>query len=110
MAVPFKDIVVAKRVGKTEEEVSQLINEGFVPGRDAYFKIITRILEKNKSGFLVGDGITFADIVVVENLTTLQKNQLFEASKYPELAALREKVYAIPAIKKWVEARPDTQY
>ena len=30
--------------------------------------------------------------------------------KYPTLKALREKVEALPAIKKWMEARPKTEF
>ncbi|CAB97240.2 glutathione transferase [Caenorhabditis elegans] len=104
----FKQIVIAKRDGKTAEEIEKIHTEIFLPAKDSYFKIINGILEKSKSGFLVGDSLTFADIVVVENFTTLDKNHYCNASEQPRLTALREKVYAIPAIKHWVETRPDT--
>lgn len=108
--VPFRDLILAEMAGKKPDEIAKLAKETFVPGRDAYFKSINKILGKSKSGFLVGDKLTFADLVVVENVTTLEKNKLFNASEQPKLAALRKKVYAIPAIKKWVASRPDTQY
>lgn len=106
----FRERIMAHFAGKSQEEIAKITSEVVIPARDSYFKILNGLLEKSKSGFLVGDSITFADIVISENITTLEKNQLFVASEQPNLAALREKVYAIPAIRKWVEARPDTQY
>ncbi|CAB61104.1 glutathione transferase [Caenorhabditis elegans] len=106
--VSIKEVGKASAAGKSAEEVGKIIQSDLVPARDAFFVIINKILEKSKSGFLVGDGLTIADIVIVECITTLDKHQLFTASEQPKLVALREKVYAIPAIKKWVEIRPDT--
>ncbi|CAB61103.1 glutathione transferase [Caenorhabditis elegans] len=106
----FREVGKAHAAGKPAEEIAKIMQSDVVPARDAFFVIINGILEKSKSGFLVGDGLTFADIVVVECITTLDKNQLFTPAGEPKLVALREKVYAIPAIKKWVEIRPDTQY
>jgi glutathione S-transferase len=31
-------------------------------------------------------------------------------AKYPNLKALRDKVDALPAIKKWIEVRPKTEF
>ncbi|EGT48727.1 hypothetical protein CAEBREN_14802 [Caenorhabditis brenneri] len=106
----FSQLLMAQRTGKPAEEVARIASEVAMPARDAFFKIIDGILEKSKSGFLVGDSLTFADIVIVENVTTLEKNQFFTASEHPKIVALREKIYSIPAIKKWVETRPDTQF
>ncbi|PIC25237.1 hypothetical protein B9Z55_018247 [Caenorhabditis nigoni] len=101
---------MAQRSGKSAEEIARISTEVTTPAKEAWFKILNGILDKSKSGFLVGDGLTFADLVAVENVTTLEKNGFLVASEQPKLIALREKVYGIPAIKKWIETRPDTQF
>ncbi|CAB61106.1 glutathione transferase [Caenorhabditis elegans] len=106
----FREFKLAQKAGKSDVEIAKVASEVAIPARDSYFEIITNLLEKSKSGFLVGDGLTFADIVVVESLTNLEKVHFFDASEHPKLAALREKIYAIPAIKSWVDIRPDTIY
>ncbi|PIC25238.1 hypothetical protein B9Z55_018247 [Caenorhabditis nigoni] len=106
----FSELIMAQRSGKSAEEIARISTEVTTPAKEAWFKILNGILDKSKSGFLVGDGLTFADLVAVENVTTLEKNGFLVASEQPKLIALREKVYGIPAIKKWIETRPDTQF
>ncbi|EGT40861.1 hypothetical protein CAEBREN_04473 [Caenorhabditis brenneri] len=106
----FRQLIMAQRAGKSADEIAKISSDVAMPARDSFFKIIEDLLKKSKSGFLVGDGLTFADLVVVENITTLEKNKFFTASENPTIAALREKVYAVPAIKNWVATRPDTQF
>ncbi|PIC25233.1 hypothetical protein B9Z55_018245 [Caenorhabditis nigoni] len=100
----------AKNAGRSDEEVERIRTEVYIPYKDLYFNFLNRILEKSKSGFLVGDGLTFADLVVIENFFNLEKSQNFVFAEHPKLLALKEKVHVIPAIKEWVETRPDTQF
>ncbi|CAP26701.1 Protein CBG06384 [Caenorhabditis briggsae] len=106
----FSELILAQRSGKSAEEIARISTEITTPAKEAWFKILNGILDKSKSGFLVGDGLTFADLVAVENVTTLEKNGFLVASEQPKLIALREKVYGIPAIKKWIDTRPDTPF
>ncbi|CAI2330534.1 unnamed protein product [Caenorhabditis sp. 36 PRJEB53466] len=106
----FRQVIIATRTGKTPEEIAKISEEVAIPARDTYFKILNGILEKSKSGWLVGDGLTFADLVVADNLTTLEKNGFFKPEEQPKLAALREKVNSQPGLKQWIATRPDTQF
>ncbi|CAI2330546.1 unnamed protein product [Caenorhabditis sp. 36 PRJEB53466] len=106
----FVQVITATRAGKPAEEVQKIREEVAIPARDAFFTILNGILEKSKSGFLVGEGLTFADLVIAENLTTLEKNGFFKPAEQPKLAALREKVNSQPGLKEWIATRPDTQF
>ncbi|ULT87917.1 hypothetical protein L3Y34_007238 [Caenorhabditis briggsae] len=106
----FMQFVLAQHNGKPAMEVERLKIEVYAPAKETYLNILNGLLEKSKSGFLVGNGLTFADLVVVENLFSLEKNQHFVAAEHPILLALKEKIYGIPAIKQYVESRPDTQF
>uniref|UniRef100_H2WIW6 glutathione transferase n=1 Tax=Caenorhabditis japonica TaxID=281687 RepID=H2WIW6_CAEJA len=108
--VAMRPLIVAIRGGESEEAIAKIRKEVFLPGRDTYFKILNDILEKSKSGFLVGDGLTYADLSVADNLTTLEKNGLANLAEHPKLAALREKVYTQEKLKAWIASRPDTQF
>uniref|UniRef100_A0A8R1DXB0 glutathione transferase n=1 Tax=Caenorhabditis japonica TaxID=281687 RepID=A0A8R1DXB0_CAEJA len=108
--ITLRPLTSAIREGKPEEEIAKIREEVFIPGRDAYFKILNDILEKSKSGFLVGEGLTFADLVVIENFTTLEQNGLANVAEQPKLAALREKVYSQDKLKEWIASRPVTQF
>ncbi|CAI5441896.1 unnamed protein product [Caenorhabditis angaria] len=107
-AIPFRQYLIALRNGDTDAE--KIKNEVSFPARDAYFKILTGILEKSKSGFLVGDSVTFADLVVADNLVTLQKNGFFTSDEYPKLVEHQSKIQNLPKLKEWIETRPDTQF
>ena len=54
--------------------------------------------------------LTWADIffvAILDYLSGMAKEDLVE--NYPKLKALKEHVLALPAIKSWVEKRPETQ-
>ncbi|EFO91316.1 hypothetical protein CRE_11848 [Caenorhabditis remanei] len=105
----FRQLIVAQRGGKSAEEIEKITSEVVKPAQESYFKILNGILEKNKSGFLVGNGITFADLVIAENIESLEKFGFFNASEQPKLSALREKVYTQPSLKSYLASRPDSQ-
>lgn len=106
----FLQYVMAQHAGEPAEKVELIKTEVFLPARDVYFKILNGLLEKSKSGFLVGNGLTFADLVIAENVTNLVKNHHITAEEQPALVAFRDRIYEIPAIKEWVAIRPDTQF
>ncbi|VDL83412.1 unnamed protein product [Nippostrongylus brasiliensis] len=61
----------------------------------------------NKSGFLVGDSFTWADLYLANFADLLPKvPTLYDG--FPEAKAHAEMVRAIPALKKWIETRPKT--
>ncbi|CAI5441898.1 unnamed protein product [Caenorhabditis angaria] len=106
----FRQYATANRLNKPAEEIDRVKTEIAIPARDAYFKILNTILERSKSGFLVGNNVTFADLVVVDNLVTLEKNGFLNKGEQPKLDALRQKIHNLPKLKEWIATRPDTQY
>ncbi|VDO32212.1 unnamed protein product [Haemonchus placei] len=81
----------------------------FLPSNKAFFTLMTRILMNTKSGFLVGDSLTWADLLVAEIATWAKKYpSLYDG--FPEMKAHAEKIRSIPAVKKWLAIRPDTYF
>nr|UEN71122.1 glutathione S transferase-S4 [Glyphodes pyloalis] len=65
---------------------------------------------KKNGGYFVGEKLTWADLVFVgllDYLNFMAKFDLLE--KHENLKALKEKVLAVPAIKAWVEKRPQSE-
>jgi len=74
-----------------------------------YMSKFEEVVQKN-DGHFVGGKLTWADIyfvAVLDYLSGMAKEDLVE--KCPKLKALKEQVLALPAIKAWVEKRPETQ-
>ncbi|CAI5441901.1 unnamed protein product [Caenorhabditis angaria] len=106
----FRQVIIAVRENKPAEEIERIKKEISDPAKESYFKILNGILAKSKSGFLVGDSVTFADLVVADNLVTLEKNGAFNRSEQPKLTALLEKVHNLPKLRNYIASRPDTQF
>ncbi|KAK6037883.1 hypothetical protein COOONC_24612 [Cooperia oncophora] len=59
------------------------------------------------SRYLVGDSLTWVDLLLAETATIAQKfPQVYDG--FPEVKAHAEKIRSIPELKKWLETRPDT--
>ncbi|CAJ0950600.1 unnamed protein product, partial [Mesorhabditis belari] len=78
-------------------------------GRDAFFQPICKLLRENKSGFIIGDKVTWVDLLVADHCETFTKYNENYLEKYPEAKAHMEKIHSIPAIRKWIETRPETE-
>ncbi|XP_070544990.1 hematopoietic prostaglandin D synthase-like [Ptychodera flava] len=74
---------------------------------------LERVLTQNNGGdgFFVGDSLTWADLKffgrIGENIQRIKPEILKD---YPKLAALCDRVAAIPRIKEWIEKRPKVQF
>ncbi|KAI5723108.1 hypothetical protein M8J76_001440 [Diaphorina citri] len=67
-------------------------------------------LAKNNGGYLANGKLSWADLYFVsciDYLNALLKQDLLENT--PTLKKLREEIFAIPAIKKWLEKRPKSE-
>ncbi|GFG30356.1 hypothetical protein Cfor_10067 [Coptotermes formosanus] len=74
-----------------------------------YMSKLEEVVEKN-NGYFVGGKLTWADIYfvgILDYLSGMAKEDLVK--KFPKLKALKEHVLAVPAIKAWVEKRPETE-
>ncbi|CAB02293.1 glutathione transferase [Caenorhabditis elegans] len=106
----FKHLIYASLNGKSADEIERVRTEIAIPARNVYFKNLNDLLKRSKSGFLIGDGITFADIVVTNYLETLKTFELYNGSDEPKLVALQKKVYEQPGIKECIATRVLTEF
>nr|CDJ94821.1 Glutathione S-transferase domain containing protein [Haemonchus contortus] len=111
----FKDFLVEvsptirAMLGFDKGDVDSLLKEKFFPARDKLMTFMAKILKENKSGYLVGDSLTWPDLYlagVAEWATKIPT--LYDG--FPELKAHSEKIRSIPELKKWIETRPDTPF
>ncbi|ETN81236.1 hypothetical protein NECAME_17928 [Necator americanus] len=61
-------------------------------------------------GYLVGDSLTFADLYLAECASEFAKKTPTIFDGFPEIKAHAEKVRSNPALKKWIETRPETKF
>ncbi|KAK6026174.1 glutathione S-transferase protein [Ostertagia ostertagi] len=89
--------------------VEALGKDVFLPANKKFFAFITKFLKDNKSGYLVGDSLTWVDLLVAESATFTDKfPTLYDG--FSEVKAHAEKIRSIPELKKWIETRPASDY
>jgi len=90
-----------------KEEAKKNLLETVVP---KYLSKLDQRIENNPKKRLVGDDFTWADLMIVTSLSSLETSLETEVTlAYPNLKGLKEEVENIPAIKTWIEKRPVTQ-
>ncbi len=70
-------------------------------------KIFENKLTQN-NGWLVGDGMTWADLYFVLVLDWLREGKEATLASFPHCKALAEKVTSNPKIAEWIKKRPVT--
>jgi len=88
-----------------EENWSKFVQEHLKKFLDRY----TRFLNENKTGYFVGDSLTWADIAVAEFISAL--TECFNptaADGHPELKEFSRKILSLPQLKSYAESRPPT--
>ncbi|WKX93334.1 hypothetical protein Q1695_010969 [Nippostrongylus brasiliensis] len=94
-------------VGYEKGDAEALAKDVFLPACRKFLILMTNFLKNNKSGFLVGDSLTWADLYLANFADLVPKvPTLYDG--FPEAKAHAEMVRAIPALKKWIETRPKT--
>ncbi|PIC34770.1 hypothetical protein B9Z55_014324 [Caenorhabditis nigoni] len=106
----FRKYVVAVLTGEGEDKMKEIRGNIMKPAVATYFRYLNKILEKSDSGFLVGSQLTWADLVVADNLTTLINAEFMDVGKEKMLAEFREKIIETPKLKEWIEKRPVTRF
>ncbi|PAV74293.1 hypothetical protein WR25_24833 [Diploscapter pachys] len=91
------------------EDLEKAKTEVLIPARDKFFGFLKNLLNKNKNGFLVECGVTYADLFIVDNMTSLVGwvPEYFEG--HPEIEAYYKRVQEIPKLKAWLAKRPNTR-
>uniref|UniRef100_A0A8R1DYD8 glutathione transferase n=1 Tax=Caenorhabditis japonica TaxID=281687 RepID=A0A8R1DYD8_CAEJA len=105
-AEQFRALIYATKLEFPEAEIQKIREETFIPGRDLWFSILARRLTSNPSGFLVGNGLTWADLSVADNLYTLEGWGLL-GKEHGELIEYRKRIYALPELREHIEKRPE---
>uniref|UniRef100_A0A7E4ZTK2 glutathione transferase n=1 Tax=Panagrellus redivivus TaxID=6233 RepID=A0A7E4ZTK2_PANRE len=109
LAEPIRKYTIVA-AGYGEGDLDHLYKESFTPNRNIVFTYLTDVLSKSKSGFIVDSGVTWADLFIVENVTTLLNVDPESAKTYPEVAAYQERVYSLPQIKTYVGTRKFSKF
>ncbi|KAL6736886.1 glutathione S-transferase protein [Ancylostoma duodenale] len=96
-------------IGYAEGDLEKLTKELLLPSCEKFFGFMTKFLKKSNSGYLVGDSLTYADLYLAETSVELAKKFPTIYDGFPEVKAHAEKVRSNPALKKWIETRPETK-
>uniref|UniRef100_A0A0N5AQ31 glutathione transferase n=1 Tax=Syphacia muris TaxID=451379 RepID=A0A0N5AQ31_9BILA len=95
--------------GDKDEKV-KMLKDVVLPAANKYFGYLRGLLIKSDGTHLVGKTLTWADIVIADNLhsITIIIPTLFDGQ--PEIKKYVDGILQIPAIKKYIEERPETPF
>uniref|UniRef100_A0A1I7T6Q1 glutathione transferase n=1 Tax=Caenorhabditis tropicalis TaxID=1561998 RepID=A0A1I7T6Q1_9PELO len=113
LADQFKDYqaevrpYLSVKFGEKEGDADELYKTVFLPAFKKHYGLFTKALKASGKGFLVGDSLTWIDLLIAEhssNLLRADPVHLFE--EMPEMKEHSERIHSIPQIKKWIQERP----
>nr|UOU03297.1 glutathione S-transferase sigma 8-2 [Brachionus rubens] len=88
---------------KDNDEKNRSLDKALSESVPNGFKLIQNILESNQSGFLVGDKITYADVVLLISYEWLRDRKDEVLAKLPALKKHNDMICSIPVIAKHLE-------
>jgi len=101
----FYDLIVGPMVRQNKKEVAEkLQGEKF----GIFLKSMTKLLMENGDDFIVGKGLTWADLAIADLIGLISEYDQEVLEKAPQLDELTKRVNALPNIQKWIEERPKT--
>ena len=86
---------------KDEAKKAELNKELLEVSSPKYMGYFEKALGESKSGYLVGDALSLADIAVYELVTGMMGEKLCKTDDFPKIKALCDKVAANPGIKAY---------
>ncbi|CAP39343.2 Protein CBR-GST-38 [Caenorhabditis briggsae] len=98
---------LAVKLGYTEGDADTLYKTVYLPAFKKHYGFLSKALKSSGHGFLVGDSLTWIDLLVAQHSADLLKREgesLFD--EYPEMKTHSQDVQRIPQIAKWIEKRP----
>ena len=105
--VEFGPIYREKDEAKKKEMAEKFKKEELPP----FMKNMAQTLKDNGGNWLVGGGLTYADIMLAGLLGMLEKRHPGAMEKQaPLLYKHMEKVNGQPKIKEWISKRPKTEF
>ena len=77
-----------------------------------YYKIFDGLLAKKQGddkNFIVGSKLTWADVCLAHTMFAYgNRKDCSHLSEYPHLKKYVEAFHEVPAVKKWMQERPET--
>ena len=94
---------------KDEAKKAELVKTLTTEVMPAFIGHFEAVLKKNGGKYLVGDGVTAADLGLA-NILYEMSGSMGEAwkEKFPDFAKYVDSIMGLPNIKKWLEKRPKT--
>ncbi|GMS83319.1 hypothetical protein PENTCL1PPCAC_5494 [Pristionchus entomophagus] len=93
------------KLGWEEGDVKAAKTRHAVPAVHKFFPMITKTIKESRSGFLVGDSLTWVDVLVANYADEINLEEPALIADYPEILAHKERIHAIHALKKWIKNR-----
>ena len=92
-----------------KEKMRQTLATESIPGLAK--KLADVLAENGSTDFLVGSGLTWADIHVASHFDILGNwiSNDWKAAA-PTMATHMDKVFSLPNIKKWIDSRPKSDF
>ncbi|VDO61970.1 unnamed protein product [Heligmosomoides polygyrus] len=97
-------------MGFAEGDVNAARENILIPARDRYLGYMTEFLKKSSSGYLAGNELTYADLILAEHVFTMLTLEPDYIKDFPEIEEHYKKVTAIPSLKIWMLNRPESKF
>ncbi|XP_070572817.1 glutathione S-transferase A4-like [Ptychodera flava] len=85
---------------QSDEEILVKIKTKTLP---RYLPIFDKILSSSSSGYLVGDSLTYADMILLEALLNTEEFLPGSLKDFPKLQEFKDKISSLPQIKAFLE-------
>ncbi|CAL2039226.1 unnamed protein product [Caenorhabditis brenneri] len=105
-----KDAWEEAQVGFAERDVEALAKDVLIPGFKKNYRFFSNFLKSSGSGYLVGDSLTWVDLLLAQHTADLLADDESLLNEFPQFKAHQEKVHSNANIKKWSEARPVSSF
>ncbi|KAF8370435.1 hypothetical protein PRIPAC_76864 [Pristionchus pacificus] len=96
--------------GLKDGDLSTLRIEVGEPARDKFFEYIEQIAKKNGSGYLVGRSVTWADLLIVDYMFTLESKAPGYLDGFPTMKKVKKSVENTPKLKEYLAKRPNNAF
>ncbi|CAI2332120.1 unnamed protein product [Caenorhabditis sp. 36 PRJEB53466] len=100
---PYFSVLAGFKPGDKNE----LRAEVFVPNFQKHFAFFEKKLAENGSGFLVGNSLTWVDLLISQHVQDVLETDLTVVEQFGKVLAHRKKVQNLERIKQWIATRPD---
>ncbi|EGT52653.1 CBN-GST-8 protein [Caenorhabditis brenneri] len=98
------------KMGFAEGDAEALAKDVFLPGFKKNYAFFANFLKSSGSGYLVGDSLTWVDLLLAQHTADLLAADGSLLNEFPQFKAHQEKVHSNANIKKWLETRPVTPF